>query len=355
MPVRPRVGRRRRAGGRPACTRGRSGRRGRASTGTSRQARTRRPSSAAISSMRASAARALVGVVGQEGHADGVGARRRAGRQSSDVAEERVRDLGEDAGTVTDQRVGAGGAAVVEVAQGGRARASTMSWPARAAHRGDEGHTAGVVLVLAAVQAGVGGLGGEAGDGHVASPSSGSSAAEDRARQGQARTALATSGKDIAGPSTSCYLSRAIPHPGTLARSYRVGRSRRARRPVNQKIQSAQQEHDDARPDVEPLAEDVLGLVGAHRLDDDPPDRVAGDVERRAAGRGASERRLSTTSSTVRQAPRGRRPRRGRSGGRCRAPPGCPPRRRRPGRRTGPTRGSAGPTAGSSGRRRARC
>ena len=42
-------------------------------------------------------------------------------------------------------------------------------------HRRHQGHTAGVVLVLAAVEAGVGGLGGEAGDGHVASPSSGSS------------------------------------------------------------------------------------------------------------------------------------------------------------------------------------
>ena len=118
---------------------------------------------------------------------------------SSDGAEEGVGDLGEDAGTVTDERVGAGGAAVVEVAQ----RVEGVDDDVVAGgppHRRHQGHAAGVVLVLAAVQARVGGLGGEAGDGHVASPSSGSSAAGDRARQGQARTALATCRKDIAGP-----------------------------------------------------------------------------------------------------------------------------------------------------------
>ena len=168
-------------------------------TGTSRQATTRRPSLAAMSSMRVSADAALVGVVGQVGHADGVRTRRRqVGIQHG--AEEGVRDLGEDAGAVTDQRVGAGGAAVVEVAQGVEGVDDDVV-AGGAPHRRHHGHTAGVVLVLAAVQAGVGGLGGEAGDGHVASPSSGSSAAGDRARQGQARTALATSRKDIASPS----------------------------------------------------------------------------------------------------------------------------------------------------------
>ena len=44
-------------------------------------------------------------------------------------------------------------------------------------------------------------------------------------------------------------------------------------------MRHADEEDDDARPHVEPLAEDELGLVGAHLLDDDAPDRVAGDVE----------------------------------------------------------------------------
>ena len=142
--------------------------------------------------------RPLGGAVGQVGHAHGVGpGRREVGVE--DGPEERVRDLGEDARAVTDQRVGAGGAAVVEVAQGVEGVDDDVV-PRSASHRRHQGHTAGVVLVLAAVQAGVGGLGGEAGDGHVASPSSGSSAAGDRARQGQARTALATSRKDNASP-----------------------------------------------------------------------------------------------------------------------------------------------------------
>ena len=145
-------------------------------TGTSRQARTRRPSLAAMSSMRASAAARSSVVVGQVGHAHGVGTRRRqVGIQHG--PEEGVGHLGEDAGAVTDQRVGAGGAAVVEVAQGVEGVDDDVV-AGGAPHRRHHGHTAGVVLVLAAVQAGVGGLGGEAGDGHVASPSSGSSAAE---------------------------------------------------------------------------------------------------------------------------------------------------------------------------------
>jgi hypothetical protein len=37
--------------------------------------------------------------------------------KSTDLAQEAVGDLGEDAGAVADQRVGAGGAAVVEVGQ----------------------------------------------------------------------------------------------------------------------------------------------------------------------------------------------------------------------------------------------
>ena len=91
--------------------------------------------------------------------------RRRAGRRCrrrrrppagsvevDDRAQERVGDLDQDAGAVAGVGLGAGGAAVLEVAQRGQAW-STMSWPALAGQRGDEGDAAGVVLVLAAVQA----------------------------------------------------------------------------------------------------------------------------------------------------------------------------------------------------------
>ena len=125
----------------------------------------------------------------------------------------------------------------------------------------------------------------------------GRSAAEgDRARQGQARTALATSAEGYRQRLASCHLSRAIPHPGTPVTCWRLcrirggsprrPRRRAARRPVYADDPDAQEEHDDAGPDVEPQAEDQLGLVGAHLLDDDPPDRVAGHVEREQLARG---------------------------------------------------------------------
>ena len=239
MPRRgPCRGGRRRAGGRRACTRGRPGRPGRASTGTSRQPRTRRPSLGGDVLDAGLGGGALVGVVGQEGHADGVGARRRQVGSPATARRKRVGDLGEDAGTVTDQRVGAGGAAVVEVAQGVEGVVDDVV-AGGAPHRRHHGHTAGVVLVLAAVQAGVGGLGGEAGDGHVASPSSGSSAAE---RPGTARSGADGSGHVPEGyrrAPASCHLSRAIPHPGTSAHAGGAVRrlrldilaSRRRRRP----------------------------------------------------------------------------------------------------------------------------
>ena len=107
-----------------------------------------------------------LGLVGrQEGGAHGI---RTVDRQVEvdDLAEERVGDLGEDAGAVTHQRVGAGGAAVVEVAQGGQGVLDDVVAGA-SPHRRHEGHAAGVVLVLAAVEARVGGLGGEARRGHV--------------------------------------------------------------------------------------------------------------------------------------------------------------------------------------------
>ena len=64
------------------------------------------------------------------------------------------------------ERVGAGGAAVLEVAQGGQGVVDDVV-AGGAAQRRHEGDATGVVLELAAVQAGVGGLGGEARESHV--------------------------------------------------------------------------------------------------------------------------------------------------------------------------------------------
>ena len=90
------------------------------STGTSRQPRTVRPSSSA-SLATSSIAGGALGLVGrQEGDADGVLPHRR--QVEVDLgAQQGVGDLGEDAGAVTGVRLGAGGAAVVEVVQRGEA------------------------------------------------------------------------------------------------------------------------------------------------------------------------------------------------------------------------------------------
>ncbi len=96
---------------------------------------------------------ALDRVGGQEGHPRGirpdVGQRERHG-----LAEELVGDLREDARAVTDERVGARGAAVVEVAQGRQGVVEDVV-PGAPAHRRDERDAAGIVLELAAVEAGV--------------------------------------------------------------------------------------------------------------------------------------------------------------------------------------------------------
>ncbi len=81
-----------------------------------------------------------------------------------DLAEERVRDLGEDAGAVTGVGLGADGTAVLEVAQR-RERLLDDVVPGLAAHRRDEGDAARVVLVRAVVQPGRRGLGGEPAEG----------------------------------------------------------------------------------------------------------------------------------------------------------------------------------------------
>ena len=172
-----------------------------AATGTSRQPRTvqallarrwprsgPRPAARSVSSLR------------QEGGAHGI----RAGHgevEVHDLAEEGVRDLGEDAGAVADQRVGAGGAAVLEVAQRGEGVVDDVVTRA-SPHRGHEGDTAGVVLVLTAVQPRVGGLGGEARRSHVRVTVLGGSQVRCGTQVGHTRsrawTALATASGRIA-------------------------------------------------------------------------------------------------------------------------------------------------------------
>ncbi len=92
----------------------------------------------------------LLVVPGQERRADGVRAVRRE-LEVDDVAQERVGDLHQDAGTVAGVRLGAGGAAVLEVAQGGQG----LGHDVVAGHAGqgrDEGHATGVVLVARVVE-----------------------------------------------------------------------------------------------------------------------------------------------------------------------------------------------------------
>jgi hypothetical protein len=43
--------------------------------------------------------------------------------------------------------------------------------------------------------------------------------------------------------------------------------------------QDPEEEHEDGDPHVDPQPEDVVGVVGAHQLDEDPPDGVAGYIE----------------------------------------------------------------------------
>ena len=119
-----------------ASRRARSRRAGRARPGTSRQPRTRRPSSAAISSIRWPGLGDL-----PRRRRGGTPCRRRTrlaagSSKSHDLAQERVRDLHQDAGAVTGVRLGAGGAAVLEVAQRGeRLGRRCRGWPRRSGSR----------------------------------------------------------------------------------------------------------------------------------------------------------------------------------------------------------------------------
>ena len=92
-------------------------------------------------------------VAGQERRAHGVRARRReleAGL-AGDGAEERVGDLHQDAGAVTGVRLGARGAAVLQVAQGGEGLHQDLV-AGLTGQGGDEGHATGVVLVARVVE-----------------------------------------------------------------------------------------------------------------------------------------------------------------------------------------------------------
>ena len=120
------------------------------STGTSRQPSTERFSSAAICSIRWRVLATCSSSPGRNAGADGVLAG--AGQvEVHDLAQERVRHLHEDAGAVTGVRLGARGAAVLEVAE----RGQRLRHDVVAGHAGqgrDEGHATGVVLVGAVVE-----------------------------------------------------------------------------------------------------------------------------------------------------------------------------------------------------------
>ncbi len=98
-------------------------------------------------------------VVGQEGQADRVRARR-GKLELHHGAQEAVRDLEEDARPVAAVRLGARGATVVEVAQR-RERLDDDVVAGHPGHGGHEGHATGVPLEGGVVQAGGGGDGGE--------------------------------------------------------------------------------------------------------------------------------------------------------------------------------------------------
>ena len=87
---------------------------------------------------------------GRKASPDRVGARL-GQREVAHLAQERVGDLDQDAGAVTDVVLGAGRAAVVEVVQGGQAPGDHLV-AATAVHVDDEGDAAGVVLERRVVQ-----------------------------------------------------------------------------------------------------------------------------------------------------------------------------------------------------------
>jgi hypothetical protein len=120
-------------------------------TGTSRQPSTRRRSSAAIASIRVRALAASSGSAGRKAVPTAIAAGCRQ-LESAHRPQEAIGDLHQDAGSVAGVRLGARGATVVEVAQGGQGLDDDVV--ARlAGQRGDEGDAAGIVFVLTVVEA----------------------------------------------------------------------------------------------------------------------------------------------------------------------------------------------------------
>ena len=230
-------------------------RRGRRSPGTSRQPRTLRPSSAAIALDRAPRRRrARSSSSGRKAMPTAYAPGRRE-VEVDDRAQERVGDLGEDARAVADERVGARGAAVVEVAQGGQRVVDDVVAGA-APHRGHEGDAAGVVLVLAAVQARCRRAGRRSGRRSrritvlgVVGPSQGTGHGKVRRGRPWPRPGRI--------PPTLVVLPCEPGYPTSLGLAVRsAGRLAVAPAPPPgvPDDPDAEQEDEDARPDVEPLA-----------------------------------------------------------------------------------------------------
>jgi hypothetical protein len=100
--------------------------------------------------MRSTAAARSASLVGQEGGAHGIRAPGGEG-EGDDGPEEGVRDLAEQAGPVTDERVGTGRATVIEIGQGDQGVADDVV-SGGPPQRRDHGDATGVVLILTSVQ-----------------------------------------------------------------------------------------------------------------------------------------------------------------------------------------------------------
>ena len=194
-------------------------------TGTSRQARTRRPSLGGDLLDAGLGRGALVGVVGQVGHADGVRARRAAGRHPG----RRGRSASGTWVRMPAPSPTSGSAPVAP--RWSRLRSAsrawtTMSWPAVpriVATRATPQASCSCSRRYRPVSAGWAEKRATVTSHHRPR---GRRPLRDRARQGQARTALATSRKDIAGPSSSCHLSRRYPTSWDSGSLHRDGSSR---------------------------------------------------------------------------------------------------------------------------------
>ncbi len=121
-------------------------------TGTSRQPSTRWPSAVTLCSIRAIARSRGAGVLGQEAHAHAVPAGIRQVHAAL-PAQERVGELDEDPRAVAGVRVGALGAAVLQLLEREQGAGDHLVRPRRT-QTGDEGNSACIVLVGRVVQPG---------------------------------------------------------------------------------------------------------------------------------------------------------------------------------------------------------